>query len=47
MMQGNDALQGKNPQVDREDGVKRVVHSLELYAEHFQHPGFSAPQLAH
>jgi hypothetical protein len=47
MMQGNDALQGKDPKVDRAEGVKRVVHSLELYAEHFQHPGFSAPQLAH
>ncbi len=47
MIQGNDALQGKDPHVERIDGVKRVMHSLELYAEHFEHPGFEAPHVAH
>jgi|SRR5690606_6437556 len=47
MIQGNEALQGKDPQVERIDGVKRVMRSLELYADHFQHPGFEAPHVAH
>ena len=47
MMHGNDVLKGKNPQVARTEGMKRVVHSLELYAEYFQHPGFEAPRAAH
>ncbi len=47
LIQGNDALQGKDPQIARIDGVKRVMHSLELYAEHFEHPGFEAPRIAH
>lgn len=47
MIQGNDALQGKHPQTARIDGVKRVMHSLELYAGHFEHPGFEAPHVAH
>lgn len=47
MMAGNEALQGKDPQVTRMEGVERVVHSLGLYAEHFQHPGFEPPHAAH
>src|SRR5690606_4635416 len=47
MMAGNEALQGKDPQVTRMEGVERVVHSIGLYAEHFQHPGFEPPHAAH
>lgn len=47
LIQGNDALQGKDPQTARIDGVKRVMHSLALYAEYFEHPGFEAPHVAH
>lgn len=47
LIQGNDALQGKDPQTARIDGVKRVLQSLELYAEHFEHPGFEAPRIEH
>jgi hypothetical protein len=38
-------LQGKQAGIVREDGVVRVVHALESYREHFEHPGFEAPAL--
>lgn len=31
----------------RGKGLKRVMHSLELCAEHFKHPRFEAPHVAH
>lgn len=47
MIDGNEALQGKDPEVTRMQGVERVVHSLGLYAKYFQHPGFEAPHATH
>ena len=47
MMQGNDALRGKDPNTPRMAGIERIVHSLGLYAGHFEHPGFEAPHAAH
>jgi len=47
MIEGNEALLGKDPKATRMQGVERVVHSLSLYAKYFQHPGFEAPHAAH
>ncbi len=47
MIDGNETLQGKNAQVKRSAGVVKVVHSLEQYGKHFEHPGWRAPNTAH
>jgi hypothetical protein len=47
MMEGNEALQGKNPKAKRSAGVVQVVEALEQYGDHFEHPGFAAPKTGH
>ncbi len=47
MIEGNESLQGKNAKAKRSAGVVKVVHALEQYGKHFEHPGWKAPSLDH
>ena len=47
MIEGNETLQGKNAKATRSTGVVKVVHALEQYGKHFEHPGWKAPSLDH
>lgn len=40
LMAGNEALRGRDAKVSRGDGVMGVVHALEQYGKHFEHPGW-------
>jgi hypothetical protein len=47
MIEGNDALRGKDAQVKRSAGVVKVVHALDQYGKYFEHPGWKAPAAGH
>jgi DNA primase len=43
VMEGSAIIEGKKPKAKREDGIMTVVHALENYREHFEHPNFKTP----
>lgn len=43
IMEGSAVIEGKKPKTKREDGIMTVVHALENYGKHFEHPNFKAP----
>jgi hypothetical protein len=46
VLSGADALRGKDPQVARPEGARKIVHALENYDWYFDHPGWRAPKLS-
>ena len=40
MMQGVDAIRGKDRKASRRAGVEKIVASLDAYGRHFDHPGW-------
>lgn len=40
MMQGVDAIRGKDKKASRRAGVEKIVASLNAYDKHFDHPGW-------
>lgn len=44
VMKGSAAIEGKEPKAKRDEGVMTVVHALENYGKHFDHPNFKAPK---
>ena len=47
MVEGNDALLGKDEKVKRSAGVVKVVNALDEYAKYFEHPGWKAIDAGH
>lgn len=47
MSEANDAMRGKDATMKRRDGLVKVVGVLEQYADHFEHPGWTAPRAGH
>lgn len=47
LTEGTEILRGKKPAHKRSEGVLKVVHSLEQYGGHFDHPGWTLPAAAH
>lgn len=45
VMEGSAVIEGKKPKTKPEDGIMTVVHALENYGKHFDHPNFKAPML--
>lgn len=44
VMEGAAVIEGKKAKKPREDGIMTVVHALENYDKHFDHPNFKAPK---
>jgi hypothetical protein len=40
MMEGTEAMQGKNPKAKPQTGAVKVVQALDSYAKYFDHPGW-------
>ncbi len=44
ILSGVEAMQGKERQVARSDGARKVAAALENYGQYFDHPGWQSPQ---
>jgi hypothetical protein len=47
MLKGAEVLEGKQPGVQKAEGLVTVARALNAYGEHFSHPGWQAIDLRH
>jgi hypothetical protein len=47
LLAGTDAMAGKNAKVRPAEGLVKVVHALNAYGSHFDHPGFKPIRETH